>query len=178
LKTSFGFGPLENPIQNLWKEYAGSVPSLLVLRSVLNEAGGFDENLGVSEDRDLVFRLSFLTKFCFVSAPLVIVDRMPDVHRLTGLLSRKDDRAFGRIELAVKKMLDHPKLLDGEIGAAIQAQFIALYYGWTREKIGDLKLTVVLRNMRKIRGQGQGYYEISWKLLSSAGRKLLRGLRA
>jgi len=177
IKTDLEYGPLENPIQYIVRENGICVQSLLVLRSLLNDLGGFDESLGLSEDRDLIFRLSFKTRFCYVSTPLVSIDRTPDVQRLTGLLSRKDDQSFIWLELAHKRMLSQSELMDPRITVTIQNMLIAIYYGWARERIGSLKLIIALQIIKKIRRTGQSYPRIIWNLLSSAGSKLLRELR-
>jgi glycosyltransferase involved in cell wall biosynthesis len=49
--------------------------TLLVDRSVLDEAGRFDEDLWVSEDTDLVLRLAGVTSFCAVDDALVVMER-------------------------------------------------------------------------------------------------------
>jgi glycosyltransferase involved in cell wall biosynthesis len=177
INTEMEYGPLENPIQYIVKENGICVQSLLVLRSLLNELGGFDESLGLSEDRDLVFRLSFKTRFCFISTPLVSIDRTPDVRRLTGLLSRKNDQSFTWLELAHKKMLSRPELTDHEIRETIQNEMIAIYYGWARERIGSLRLLIAFLIIKKIRKMGLSYSTIILSLLLSARSKLLRGIR-
>ena len=46
--------------------------------------GGVDPNLRYSEDHDFMFRLSFETRFCFVSMPMVLIDRSPADARHVG----------------------------------------------------------------------------------------------
>lgn len=175
IKTAQEFGPLDNPIQYIVKENGICVQSLLVLRSLFNELGGFDENLGLSEDRDLIFRLSFKTKFCFISTPLVSIDRTPDVQRLTGLLSRKDDRTFAWLELAHKRMLSQSKRMDRKTRDIIQDELINIYYGWAKERIGRARLFIAVLIINKIHGMGQTYPRIIWTLLISAIKKIVRG---
>ena len=177
IKTDQAFGPLENPIQYIVKENGICVQSLLLLRTLFNELGGFDESLGLSEDRDLIFRLSFKTKFCFISAPLVSIDRTPGVQRLTGLLSRKDDQTFSWLELAHNRMLSQSALMDRKTCEIIQNELIGIYYGWAKERIGSLRLMIAIQIIKKIKHMGQSYPRIIWTLLSSAGSKVLRGIR-
>ena len=104
LKTDSMSGPLNDPMKYILKNgYGTCVQSLLVLRSVIDKAGGFDEALGLAEDRDLMFRLTFRTRFCYVSAPLVSIDRTPRVSRLTDLCSKRDDYICAWGELLRKK---------------------------------------------------------------------------
>ncbi len=51
---------------------------------IVRQAGGVDPNLRYSEDHDFMFRLSFLTRFCFVSMPMVLIDRSPAEARHLG----------------------------------------------------------------------------------------------
>ena len=44
---------------------------------IVRQVGGVDPNLRYSEDHDFMFRLSLATQFCFVSMPLVLIDRSP-----------------------------------------------------------------------------------------------------
>jgi glycosyltransferase involved in cell wall biosynthesis len=175
-KPDVVFGQIGNPIRLVLGRVAIFVQSLLVMRSLLNEVEGFDESLGLSEDRDLIVRLSFRTKFCFVSEPLVIVDRSPQVHRLTGLLTNKDDQAYEWLELPLKRWLAEPKLLDSETRQSIKDELIALYYGKVAERISAFRLVVALQSIREVHRMGLGYRKIFLTLLTRAGRKLVRPL--
>jgi hypothetical protein len=77
LRTDVEFGPICNPLKYIVGQFGLYVQSLLVLRTLVDEVGGFDEALGLSEDRDLTFRLSFRTQY-----------GMPPPHRSI----RKQDR--------------------------------------------------------------------------------------
>jgi glycosyltransferase involved in cell wall biosynthesis len=178
LRPDAEFGPLRNPVQYIVGENGLCVQSLVMLRSLFHEVGDFDEKLIVSEDRDLVCRLSFRTRFCYVATPLVSIDRSPEVQRLTNLLSRKSDEAYGWLELTHKKMLAQPGIVDPQIRQTVNDALAALYYGWTAERLSGLKLRVVFENIRKIRGLGQSYSTITWTLLIRAGGKLSRTLRS
>jgi glycosyltransferase involved in cell wall biosynthesis len=49
--------------------------TLMVHSEVMRAFGSFDTRLTVSQDTDLLFRLSLLTDFCYVNEPLVLLDR-------------------------------------------------------------------------------------------------------
>jgi hypothetical protein len=71
------------------------IQSLLVLRSAVQDLDGFDEALPISEDLDLLFRMTLKTKICLVSAPLVEIDRTSSRSvALTKTYSRRDDRKY------------------------------------------------------------------------------------
>jgi hypothetical protein len=51
---------------------------------LVRQVGGVDPNLRYSEDHDFMFRLSLATQFCFVSMPMVLIDRSPAEARHLG----------------------------------------------------------------------------------------------
>jgi glycosyltransferase involved in cell wall biosynthesis len=177
LKTDAAFGPLSDPMKYIVEQYILYVQTLLVLRSLVNEVGGFDETLGLSEDRDLTFRLSFKTRFCFVSTPLVSIDRAPGISRLTDVWRKKNDQSYAWLELALRKMLTQPELVDRRTRQVIQDELITLYYGWTTLWIKGLNFKIAFENINKIRCLGQSYLKIFRILLYRAWRKLLRAGR-
>ena len=107
LHKDLSFGPLEEPFKFILARYpAIYVQSLLVLRSLVEYPNGFDEGIAVAEDTDLLFRLAFNTKFCFVNERLVTIDRTPSREvGLMELFSRSDDRAFGSMEHVLQKWI-------------------------------------------------------------------------
>lgn len=50
------------------------LPAMMVTRCLLEEGGGFDEALIVSQDTDLIFRLALVTRFCVVNRVLAFFD--------------------------------------------------------------------------------------------------------
>src|SRR5579885_2744800 len=108
------FGALEEPLRVILARYpAIYVQSLLVRRSLVEQLNGFDEGLAVAEDTDLLFRLAFHTRFCFVNQPLVRIDRTPSRGvGLMELFSRNDDRAFASMERVLQKWLCLPENTD------------------------------------------------------------------
>src|SRR5437016_9652361 len=117
LHEELPFGPLEEPLKVILARHpAIYVQSLLVLRSLVEYPNGFDERIVVSEDTDLLFRLAFNTKFCFVNERLVRIDRMPSREGgLMKLYSRSDDRAFGSREHVFQKWIRLPGNMDPEL---------------------------------------------------------------
>jgi len=153
------------------------LPSLLVRRSIVSAEGGFDSALALSEDLDLMFRISFRTRFCVVSEALVSIDRTPDLPRLTGMLADNDDGAYHCLELRFSKMLAKPELKDPVTRDMIERQLTALHYSWAVQRLKGLRPLAALKNIRSIRSMGSHYGEILGTLLTRASGKISRTLR-
>ena len=178
LKPEGAFGPLRNPLRYVWEAaYGLYVQSLLALRSLVMEVGGFDESLKYSEDRDLVFRLSFRTEFCYVAAPLVDIDRTEAIPRLTIPSPDWDREAFLCNELSLRKMLAFPELKDDEIRRRIEKELLLFYYNYAAQGVRNLDLAVMSEGVKRIHREGQSYQRIWLSLLARASKKLLRGVR-
>jgi glycosyltransferase involved in cell wall biosynthesis len=178
LISNSAFGPLDNPIRYIGRQaYATCIQSLLMLHSVFDKAGGFDESLGVGEDRDFIVRLSFKTRLCFVSSPLVSIDRSASGPRLTDLCSRRDDYVYLWSEKLCTKILAHPEFVDQEERQIVRDELIGVYYSWAAARVSDLNFISGLRKLKKIRQLGQSYPAIFRTMLSRMGRKFMRTLR-
>jgi len=176
-KPDQAFGPLRNPLRYVWEAGFGLyVQSLLASRSLVMEVGGFDESLNYSEDRDLVFKLSFRTEFCYVAAPLVDIDRTEAIPRLTIPSPDWDREAFLCNELSLRKMLAFPELKDGEIRQKIGEELLLFYYNYAAQGVRNLDLSVMREGVQRIHSVGQSYPRILLRLLVRASKKLLRGI--
>jgi glycosyltransferase involved in cell wall biosynthesis len=91
-----------------------SVPTLLVRRSVIADAGLFDERLKVYEDREWVIRLSQHCKFRSIRDPLLVTQRDEDHESLTP-------------DLETRKEVSHPILLE-------TCRMVAAEYGFVAER--------------------------------------------
>lgn len=73
LRTS---GSLQDPVFFLLEDPHGVYTQTVLMRSdVVKRVGAFDQHLIISEDTDYLFRLALITGFCYVSEPLVQIDR-------------------------------------------------------------------------------------------------------
>lgn len=72
------------PLEQLSRHHFYLV-SMLIERSLLERAGGFDERLTVAEDTRLIYDLAFETPFAYVHKPLVFIDR---TNERDGLIDR------------------------------------------------------------------------------------------
>jgi glycosyltransferase involved in cell wall biosynthesis len=113
LRPDEAYGPLDDPLRFVWESsYGLYAQSMLARRSLVMQAGGFDENLKYSEVRDLIVKLSFRTRFCYVAEPLVNIDRTETILRLTTPSTDWDREAMLCNELSLRKMLEFPELKD------------------------------------------------------------------
>lgn len=174
------FGPLDHPLKYvLAKHPALYVQSMLVSRSALERAGRFDERLVIGEDTDLLFRLSFHTRFCVVRAPLVRIDRRPSrQHGLSDLFHRSDDAIFDCIERRYRKWLALPELTDRRIRGDIHDALRGLYYRWAIARLSGFRLAAAFTTIRQIRRTGHSFPTIGVALVLRVARRLLSTLRS
>ena len=174
LECSSEFKALENPQEHvLAKHPILFVQSMLVLRSLLEKLHRFDERLVVGEDTDLLFRLSFHTRFCIVRAPLVQIDRTPLRPRLIDLANRKNDLAFASIAERYDKWLGLQELTDPGIHRKIHEDRLSLYYDWAIAKFYQFKFAEAFSKLEKIRKTGASSLTVAGRLLFRAARKVL-----
>jgi glycosyltransferase involved in cell wall biosynthesis len=168
------FGPLEEPFKVILAPHAAIyVQSLLVLRSLVEYPNGFDERIVVSEDTDLLFRLAFKTKFCFVNERLVRIDRTPSREvGLMELFSRSDDRAFGSREHIFQKWICLPEDMDPELRQTVEEMLKLLYYDWLVTKLYRFRYVEAFKIARRIKATGDNNKIIYRTLASRAKRKI------
>lgn len=175
-KSSFrsqpGPGILEEPTRRMLD---GREPfftsSLLVLRSLLEVLDGFDESLVVGEDADIAFRLSFRTKFCFVSESLVAVDRTPSRDGLCNLYMTRDDRKYQSFERRYNKWLAMPEVAGTEYEQQILKMLREFRYDSVEAKIHQLRIGAALDDIFRLRATGENFMSV---LFTLTGRKLAK----
>jgi glycosyltransferase involved in cell wall biosynthesis len=174
LHEELPFGPLEEPFKVILAPHAAIyVQSLLVLRSLVEYPNGFDERIVVSEDTDLLFRLAFKTKFCFVNERLVRIDRTPSREvGLMELFSRSDDRAFGSREHIFQKWICLPENMDTELRQTVEEMLKLLYYHWLVAKLYRFRCVKAFEIARRIKATGDTNKMICRTLASRVKRKI------
>jgi len=178
--TGFGdaptFGVLESPAQCILEEREPfCTPSFLIRRSLFDEIDCFDEAAVIKEDTDVIFRLGFKTRFCFVSEKLVCMDRT--ISRTDGLSEicvTRDDRKYRSMIRVYSKWLSLPEVRGSEYERPVRDTLTAVYFDSVEAKIHELKLTAALREVRGLRQLGKGYVSIIATLLSRKLAKVRR----
>jgi glycosyltransferase involved in cell wall biosynthesis len=168
------FGPLQDPFKLILARLpAIYIQSLLVLRSLMEDLKGFDERIVVAEDTDLLFRLAFNTKFCFVNERLVRIDRTPSRGvGLMELFSRSDDRAFGSMERVLQKWICLPETTDAALHVTLEERLKLLYYDWLITKLYRFRCVEAFKISRKITATGESNKVIYQTIASRAKKKM------
>jgi glycosyltransferase involved in cell wall biosynthesis len=174
------FGPLEEPAKYIMAEREPFyTPSLLILRSLLQEPHGFDDAMVVREDTDVFFRLSFKTQFCFVSEPLVRIDRSPSrAVALCDIFVTRDDRAYDSLKRMYSKWLELPEVIGTKYERPVREKLRAICYDSAECKFRQLRIGPALRELDRLRAMGDGYASIIANLVSRKISKLRRNLGA
>jgi glycosyltransferase involved in cell wall biosynthesis len=153
--------------------------TMLVLRSLLNALHGFDEAMPISEDLDLLFRLTFKTKICLVSTVLVTIDRTPSRPiALTGMYSRRDDRKYESLAWLYTKWLALPDVAGTVYEPRVRDLLREVYYDSTEAKVHDLKIKPAFHEISRLKATGLTYPSVIGTLLYRKFGKLRRNLGA
>jgi len=170
------FGALEEPAKYVLAECEPFyTQSLLVLRSLLQAPHGFDHALVLREDTDVLFRLTFRTRFCYVTEPLVRIDRNPSREvGLCNLYSMRDDRMFDSLRRLYTKWLELPEVAGSEYELPVREMLRKLYYDSAESKIHGLRMGPALREIDGLRLLGDSYASVVVTLLSRKIAKLRR----
>jgi glycosyltransferase involved in cell wall biosynthesis len=168
------FGPLEDPFKVILARLpAIYIQSLLVLRSLMEDLNGFDERIVVAEDTDLLFRLAFNTKFCFVNERLVRIDRTPSRGvGLMELFSRSDDRAFGSMEHVLQKWICLPGTTGVALNVTLEDRLKLLYYDWLVTKLYRFRYVEAFKIAGKLKGTGESNKVIYQTMASRVKKKM------
>ena len=156
----------------LAKNPAFFVQSLLVRRALLLKVNCLDENLEIGEDTDLIFRLSFHTRFCVIGEPLVQIDRSTSLSRLMDLY-QIPDIAYRNIQLRLEQWLAMPELVEKEIHGQIRGQLIEMFYNWAIAKLYRWEFAEALQKLRLIRTNDNSWIRIASHLTCRVSHRLL-----
>jgi glycosyltransferase involved in cell wall biosynthesis len=174
LDEELPFGPLKEPFKILLARYpAIYVQSLLVLRSLIEYPNGYDERLVVTEDTDLLFRLAFKTKFCFVNERLVKIDRTPS--REVGLMElfyKDDDLAFASRQHLLQKWICLVEDTDPGLRRTLEELLKGMYYSWLVTKLYRFRYVKAFEIAGRIKATGDNNKTICRALASRAKRKI------
>jgi glycosyltransferase involved in cell wall biosynthesis len=168
------YGPFDEPA-----EYLLGPPSpfrlqgIVILRSLLEEVNGFDEHLRAMEDLDVLFRLTFRTRFCFVAEELVCIDRTPSrPHGLCEEFAKRNDRTYDDLRRVYTRWLTMPEVTGTDYGRRISELLREVSYGCAESNIHQLRIRPALREIGRLREIGDTYPAIIGTFLSRKIAKL------
>ena len=176
LESPLMFGALDDPAKYvLARQPVMFVQNLVVRRSLIEELGGFDEAMVVSEDTDLLFRLTLKTKICFVAETLVRIDRTPSREvGLCELYSSDEERVYEALERMYGKWLTLPSNLTGSHRPAIRQMLLSTCYDHAIAKAYRFRLVAAFRKLHDAKAIEKSYGAVIHALLSRGVRKLRR----
>jgi glycosyltransferase involved in cell wall biosynthesis len=176
LESPSRFGAFSDPAKYVLARHPVMfVQNLLVRRSLIEELGGFDEAMVVSEDTDILFRLALRTKVCFVAETLVRIDRTPSRQvGLCELYGSKDDRVYDALERMYNKWLTLPPSLTGAHRLTIREMLLSTRYEYAIAKAYQFRLVPALRKLRDAKEMEDSYGTVITTLLSRGIKKFRR----
>jgi len=106
--------------------------TVLIRSDVVRRVGGVDRVLRYSEDHDFMFRVSLQTKFCFVSIPLVLIDRSPAESRHSGESRdwHKEEFCLSMEQLRFEKQLKLSEHLSPDTRRLASRQLVCVHKAW------------------------------------------------
>jgi glycosyltransferase involved in cell wall biosynthesis len=117
--------------------------NLITRTDLARRIGGFDLRLRFGDDDDFAFRLACETGFCYVSMPLVLIDRTPPAERHIGASIDWDKEDFRLLmaQLRYEKRLGTIQKLSPKAQSRIRKDLAAVHSGWANWFLqkGDLK---------------------------------------
>jgi hypothetical protein len=140
---------------------------------LLEEIKGFDEEVTLMEDVDAFFRLSFKTEFCFVSDPLVRIDRKPGRgEALCDLFATRSDRKYDDLRRLHRRWLSMPEVIGTKYEHSVRKSLRLLCYDCMESNIHRFRLQAVVREFIDLRVLEENYTSIVFNLISRKIKKV------
>lgn len=155
-------GAVEKPAQYMLagREFFW-LPSLMVRRSLLEELRAFNESLVIGEDTDLLFRLCFKTRFCFVAEQLVRIDTIPSRRNGLGhLYNARDDRKFENLARLYNGWLTMPEVAGTAYERSVRDILRGVFYNSAECKLHERRIGSAFGELRRLKGIGDSYPSI------------------
>jgi len=126
-------GIVSDPVRLLLHNQPAWCQTVVARTDLIRKIHGFDTAMRFSEDYDFVFRMALETKFCYVSLPLVLIDRTisPTRHQGASLNWQKKEFKLTMDEKRIEKQLKLTEGLDADIRKSVRGNMRAHYSKWT-----------------------------------------------
>ncbi len=113
----------------------------VVARADLARQLKFDEKVRYLEERDFLFRMALITKFCYVNMPLALIDRSPAEQRHAGSSRdwHKEEFRLRMIQYRYEKNLSELEALEPNIQHFLRRRLREVHSSWTNRylRFGD-----------------------------------------
>ncbi len=104
------------------------IQSCLIRKDLLQQTGGFDSRMKIADDTDMIFMLSLLTKFCYITHPLTFIDRTPiRASGLTDVRRKKPETFLADQEIMYRKWLGLLKPDDATSKAQLTRRYAEVH---------------------------------------------------
>ena len=125
-------GIIRDPLRMVVGRHPIWTQTVLARKDLVEQAGVFDPKLRYSEVHDFLFRMALITRFCYVSLPMVLIDRSPaDIrHSGQGMNWHKAEYCLQMDQYRFEKQLSLSK--DQKIGIrrVIQRNLRSIHSHW------------------------------------------------
>ncbi|MGB6691511.1 MAG: glycosyltransferase family A protein [Terracidiphilus sp.] len=121
-----GLEELVRRLQQVW------IQTVLARAELVRDTGGFDTTLCYNEDQDLLFRMALRTKFCFVSPPMVLIDRTPPAQRHLGRVTEwhKEEVRLQMLQSLLEKNLTSSGCLPSGVASVLSVRLRTIHSQW------------------------------------------------
>jgi glycosyltransferase involved in cell wall biosynthesis len=127
-------GLIEDAVRPLAAAFGSTwIQTLIVRKDLIHKIGGFDGALHFAEDYDFLFRLSLITRYCYVNKPLAVIDRttaMTDPTVASRNWDRVDFRLSG-LQYMYEKWLQLATEYPEDVRKIINCHLRGVHSGWT-----------------------------------------------
>lgn len=132
-------GIVDDPLRLVVDRHPVWVQTVIARADLVRRAGNFDTYLRYSEDHDFLFRMALLTKFCYVSMPMVLIDRSPaDIRHVgAGQDWHKVEYCLRMDQYRFEKQLRIPEELPPDVSKTIRKDLRSIHSHWTTCHLRD-----------------------------------------
>jgi len=126
-------GIVNDPVRLLLHNQPAWCQTVVARADLVRQIHGYDPAMRFSEDYDFVFRMALVTKFCYVSLPMVLIDRTISPTRHQGASLNWQKKEF-KLTMDEKRIVKQLKLTEGlapDIRKAVRANMRHHYSKWT-----------------------------------------------
>ena len=125
-------GIIRDPARLIANRFPVWMQTAIARADLVRQVGGLDPKLRYSEDHEFFFRLGLVTKFCFCSMPMVLIDRAPAGNRHTGETRNwhREEFCLQMDQYRFEKQLSLSEGLEPDIRKSIRRNLREIHSAW------------------------------------------------